>query len=233
MKFTQIYSSSRSNLYLVTASNGKQLLLECGIRWQSIEEALDYDLSNIAACCLTHEHLDHSKAIKDVLQAGIDVYASRGTLSALGVDSERRAHAIEDGTLVRLDDFEILAFALNHDAVEPLGYIIRADCEYLFFAPDASHITQKFNLAFNIIAIECSFDMAVLEARVKAGDINEELAKRIHANHMEKQRVIRYIEDCCDRSHCREIHLLHMGNIDKKKTQAEFKARFFIATKLI
>ncbi len=207
--------------------------MECGIQWQSIQKALNYDLTNIVACCLTHEHQDHSKAIKDVIQAGIDVYASRGTLSALGVENERRANVIANGTLIRLDDFEILAFSLNHDAVEPLGFIVRADQEYLFFAPDASHITQKFNLAFNIIAIECSFDKDVLQARVDSGDINEQVAKRLLTSHMEKQTTIRYLVDFCDLSHCREIHLLHMGNIDREKTRIEFEKLFFIETRII
>ena len=233
MNFRQLYSSSRSNLYLATTGNGKQLLLECGISWQAIQKALNYDLTNIVACCLTHEHHDHSKAIKDVIRAGIDVYASRGTLSALSVESERRATVVADGTLVRLDDFEILAFSLNHDAVEALGFIVRADQEYLFFVPDASHITQKFNLAFNIIAIECSFDKDVLQKKVDSLEINEQLAKRLLTSHMEKQATIRYLADFCDLSHCREIHLLHMGNINKEQTRKEIEQKFFIDTRIV
>ena len=31
---------------------------------------------------------------------------------------------------------------------------------------------------------------------------------------------------------CREIHLLHMGNIDKERAKAEFESKFFVEVKI-
>lgn len=233
MRFTKYYSSSRGNLYTV-AINGKRILLECGVTWKRLTKALDYKMSDIAFCLLTHDHKDHSKVVEEVMKAGIDVYASAGTLGALGVENNRRAKLVEDKAHIQLDGIGIIAIALNHDALEPLGFVIweQETSEYLLFVPDTSHITQRFNLSFSIIAIECSYDKDILQQRVDNKEINETLAKRLLTSHMEKRVAIKYIAEFCDLSRCREIHLLHMSgdNINRLRTKKEFEERFFIET---
>ena len=234
MKFEQLYSSSTGNLYLVTANNGKRLMIECGVTWAKLQEALNYELSDIVGCLLTHEHADHSKAVKDVRQAGIEVYASVGTFEALGITG-RRINAVKDKTLLRLDGFQIYFFDTNHDAAEPLGFIVRADNEFLLFATDTSHIRQQFKHPFSIIAIECSYNKEYLAKRVEEGTINESLAKRLLRSHMEEKVAMRYVEKFCDLNECREIHLLHMSadNLHKDRIKKEFEKHFFLETKII
>lgn len=237
MKFEQHYSSSRANLYTVTASNGRRLLLECGVRWPVLLKALDYDLTNIDGCLLTHEHADHSKAVKDVMRAGIDVYSSVGTFGALRVDSNRRAKALPVYTGITNKTFDSYAFPIIHDAVEPFGYVVRevSTNEYLLFVPDSGFIKQRFAIPFTIIALECSYDIEILQHRVDTQDINETLAKRLLDSHAEKQTTMKYLADFCDLSRCQSIHLLHLsrGNIDAEKTRKEVEDKFFIKTVIV
>ena len=235
MTFEQYYSSCMINLYAVTADNGRRLMLVCGVRWPLLQKALGYDLSNIDGCLLTHEHADHSKAVKEVMRAGIDVYSSAGTFEALGLIERRRALVVMGD--VRFDvggSFMIACFRINHDANDPHGYIVheKETEDYLFFVPDSSHIKQRFNIRFSIIAIECSYDIKILERRVNEQDINEELAKRLLKSHMEKQTTMKYLAEFCNLYKCQEIHLLHMSadNIDKQATKLEFEKKFFIET---
>lgn len=75
-------SGSRGNAYLV--SDGvTPILLECGLSIKQIRQGLGFGLTEVAACLVTHEHQDHSKAIRDVLRMGVYVYASPGTIGAL------------------------------------------------------------------------------------------------------------------------------------------------------
>jgi phosphoribosyl 1,2-cyclic phosphodiesterase len=232
MKFVQHYSGSSGNLYEVVADNGKRLLLDPGVSWVKVQKALNYDLSNIIGCLISHEHKDHCGAIRVIISAGVYVHTSKGTISALRLPQERRIKTISCLKASKIDNFDIYAFNLHHDAKEPLGYVIGCDGEYLLFAPDTSHISQRFNIPFSIIAIECSYDKAILEARVKSEDINEELAKRLLTSHQEKQVAMNYIEKFCNLSKCREIHLLHMSgdNIDKEAARKEFEQKFFVKT---
>ncbi len=242
MQFKQYYSGSSGNLYTVTANNGKRLLIECGVTFNKILKALEYDLKGIEACFVTHGHKDHCKAIRDVLIAGIDVYSSESTFTPNQTKYERRTHIIKPKDLIRLDTFEVLTFKTHHDCEGSLGFIVRADNEFLLFATDTSHISQRVKYKFAIIAIECSYDKEILEDRLYSSEedlkargltkINESLAKRLLTSHMEKQNCINYLANFCDLSKCRQIHLLHMSsdNVDKEQTRKEIEERFFIKT---
>ncbi len=235
MKFIQHHSSSSGNLYEVTAANGHRLLFDPGVTWARLQKALSYDLTKIDGCLLSHEHMDHAVAALDVMKAGINVYSSYGTLEALGLTEQRRAIFLEEpGTFKLSDSFSVCSFRINHDAADPFGYIVKevGAEEFLFFAPDSSHIRQSFDIKFNIIAIECSYDLEYLKGRVDSRDINEVLAKRLLITHAEKQTTIKYLREYCDLSHCREVHLLHCSsdNLDKQATKIEFEKMFFIKT---
>lgn len=235
MQFDQLYSSSSGNLYMVTAANGKRLMIECGVTWYKLQQALNYDLSGIVGCLCSHEHKDHSKAVKDVMQAGIDVFTSEATFESQHLLRHRRAKVVKDKTVISFGtNFQVRVFSINHDAAEPLGFVIKCDNECLLFATDTSHINQRFKWPFNIIAIECSYDKDILMKRVEAGDINEEVAKRLLTSHMEKREAMRYLDQFCNLSKCREIHLLHMSgdNIDKAQAKKDFEKKFLIETRI-
>lgn len=234
MRFVSHYSSSKANLYEVIASNGKRLLIECGCTWKKLLKAIDHDLSNIAGCLLTHEHRDHSKAVENVLEAGIDVYSSAGTFEALDITYKRHMNIIRDRESFLMDGFGAMPFEVQHDAAEPMGYVIYdfSDHEHLLFVTDTMMIKQRFALEFSIIALCCSYDAAVLHKHEADGDINTELAKRLLTSHMEKEVTKSYLRDCCNLGKCTEIHLLHMSgdNIEKERVRAEIEKEFFVKT---
>ena len=241
MKFTSFYSSSKSNFYVVTAANGTQLLIECGCTWKKLIKALDYKLENVVGCLLSHEHADHSKAVEDVIQAGIDVYSRYGTFDSLGIDGvdARRAYMLHNGEYCQINgpfpQFTVLPFSVCHDAVDPIGFVINSNdnpIESMLFVTDTSHIKQQFTLKFNIIALCCNYDGETLHALEEAGKIDTELAKRLLTSHMEWHETKRYIKEFCNLDRCTEIHLLHMSpsNIDAEKVRSEFEREFMTRT---
>ena len=140
MEIKSFYSSSTGNLYSV--SDGQStVLLECGVSIQKIKEALNFKLSSVSGCLLTHEHKDHSKAAKDLIQFGIPVYSSAGTFKALELDGGidiKPLHPFFVGS------FKITPFETQHDAKEPLGFLIQSGEEKLLFATDTFYIRYKF-----------------------------------------------------------------------------------------
>lgn len=233
MKFMAHASSSMGNFYEVVASNGTRLLIDPGLRWSKIIKKLGHNLENICSCLVTHEHQDHAKSVEAVMENGIDVYASAGTLEALGV-VHRRAKVIRALEWYVCKPFGFFAFDVKHDAAEPLGFIVhdRSAREYLLFATDTSHITHRFALEFSTIALSCSYDADVLAKREETGDINSELAKRLLTSHMERRETARYIREFCCLDKCTEIQLLHTsaGNLNKEAVRAEFEREFMITT---
>lgn len=246
MKFIQHYSSSRSNLYEVVGGGNspRRLLLECGIRWAKIQQAINFKLNGIDGCLLTHEHKDHSKAAQDVMTAGINVFSSFKTFEALNLRGQRRAISVQEYQTFRAGEaFAAVPFFIRHDGADPYGYLIHevGTEEYLFFAPDSGFIEQDFKvlhkeeeevrrIQFTIIAIECSYDKAILQKRVKEKTINYALAKRLLNSHAEKETTMAYLKNYCDLTRCREIHLLHTSadNLNKRATVKEFQKKLFI-----
>jgi phosphoribosyl 1,2-cyclic phosphodiesterase len=235
MKFIQHYSSSKGNLCIVEAANGRRLMLECGVRWNLIQKALDFKLDNIDGCLLSHEHKDHSKAAEQVIGAGKDVYASEGTLRDMGLWSSHRTFPVWPCKLFEISEtFEAMAFKLHHDAAEPLGYIVheKGTEETLYFSMDSSHIKARFGTPFSIIAIELSYQVDILERNLNSGEIDEALAKRLLMSHASKATVMDYIDKFCNLLNCRQIHLLHTSaaNLDRPQAVRDFTKKFCIKT---
>ena len=94
MKLTVIDSGSKGNCYVMKSSTGEVLLIEAGVKFSKIKETLGFNINNVNGIIVTHEHLDHSKGIKDALNAGLPVYASSGTIDAMKL-SHHRLHSVE------------------------------------------------------------------------------------------------------------------------------------------
>jgi len=208
MEIHVLASSSRGNCYRVS-DGSTPLLLECGIRFADIRQKLHFHLSEIAGCLCSHEHGDHSKAVKDVIKAGIDCYMSKGTADALGV-SGHRVHIIKAREQFQIGAWIILPFETEHDAAEPLGFLLASGAEKLLFATDTAYIRYKFS-GLTHIMIEANYDADILQENVKAGIIPAELRKRIRRSHFDLQNVKEFFR-ANDLSKVKEIHLLHLSD---------------------
>ena len=120
--FTPFASGSRGNCYHIT-DGSTPLLLECGIKYKDIQKRLNFRASEIAACLVSHEHKDHSKAVPDMMRASVNCYMSQGTVEALGL-SGHRLHIIKARQQFSIGTWTILPFETQHDAAEPLGFLL-------------------------------------------------------------------------------------------------------------
>jgi phosphoribosyl 1,2-cyclic phosphodiesterase len=211
MKLKVLGSSSSGNCYILKSDTGS-LLLECGLPWNQIQKGLDYDLSDIQGCLITHSHKDHCKAIMDVIKAGIDVYTSFGTSAALGIKESHRVYYVSNSQQSRIGSFTVLPFDTQHDADEPLGYLIfnNKTGEKLLFATDTYYIKYRFN-NLNYISVECNYIKDTLDYNVAAGYIPEEQKRRLLSSHFSLEHVKEFLQ-ANDLSQCRKIILLHLSD---------------------
>lgn len=205
MIFTPLASSSHGNCYVV--SDGETaIMLECGISFRRIKKDLDFNLSDIRACLVSHEHKDHAKSVMDLIKSGVEVFASEGTADALGCDLITTA---TDQVQFQVGSMEIMPFATFHDAAEPLGFLIysRVDGERLAFATDTVNLGYKFP-GVNLLALEANYDAAIL---ARCERMPEKVRKRVTNSHMEINTLCRYLRTL-DLSECRALYLLHLSN---------------------
>lgn len=216
-------SSSKGNCYLVT-DGITPLLLECGIPFKEIQKQLDFKTAEIKGCLVSHEHKDHSKALADVMKAGIDCYASYGTFDAMLLDGHHRGHPVEAQHQFTIGTWAILPFDTQHDAAEPLGFLLANQAgDKLLFATDTYYIRYKFQ-GLTHIMIECNYAADILQANVGAGLVPLPMKKRILKSHLSLENVKEFLK-ANDLSKVSEIHLLHLsdGNSDADRFKREIQ----------
>lgn len=217
-------SSSRGNCYLIS-DGSTPLLLECGLRVSEIRQGLGFGLTDVSACLLSHEHQDHSKAIRDVLRMGVYVYTSPGTIKALGLE-HHRLRPVKSKNTFRIGSWTIKAFETQHDAQEPLGFLLhsQASNERLLYATDTYYIRYKFP-GLTHIMVECNYAKDILYENVKRGAVPEVLKNRLLTSHFSLENVKEFLK-ANDLSQVREIWLLHLsdGNSDAERFKREVQA---------
>jgi len=234
MNFRPLSSSSKGNCYLVESDGISPLMLECGIPMKAIREKLDFSLSGIAGCLVSHEHGDHSKAAKDLMKAGVDVWTSEETAVSLEILTHHRMNILMANVQENIGEWVVIPFDLHHD-VPTHGFLVGApNGDKLLFIPDTSYIRNRFE-SVNIIAIECNYVADKLSKNIQSGALPQAVGRRVRRNHMSLDTVIGMLK-ANDLSQCREIHLLHLsdGNSDEaemlKRVQEETGIATYIAS---
>lgn len=209
-------SSSKGNAYKLS-SGGRSLLLECGLPWKEIRQKLNFETTDLDGCLVSHFHGDHARSLRDLLKAGIPVYASPDTLEYAGRMDHHRAvpvnHSLSSWDIG--DIWRVRAFDTVHDAEGSLGFEICDDTgDKLVFLTDTAYCKYRF-FGINVLMIEANYSEGILAANVAAGRIDPARAKRVRENHMSAERVVDFCK-AQDLSKCRQIHLIHLsdGNSD-------------------
>ena len=220
IEITPFASGSTGNCYRITDGMAP-LLLECGIKYKDIQKGCGFRLTEIKACLISHEHQDHCKAVKDLMKAGIDCYMSQGTMEALGV-SGHRINIIKVKQQFRIGTWTILPFETQHDAAEPLGFLLaNQDGEKLLYATDTYFIRYRFQ-GLTHIMIEANYSLDILRANVEAGSVPATLKNRLLKSHFSLENVKEFMK-ANDLGKVQEIWLLHMsnGNSDSERFKRE------------
>jgi phosphoribosyl 1,2-cyclic phosphodiesterase len=218
LEIKALASGSSGNCYRV--NDGKtSLLIEAGIPIQKIKEGLDFNLTDIVGCLISHEHGDHSKAISAVIAAGVDCYLSPGTIDVLdSIDSNHhRIHAISAKKPLQVGSWVVKAFEVQHDANDPIGFILwsRNTGDKLIYITDSFYSKYIFNKP-DYIMVECNYSEEILKKNVKTGKVHPVLEKRLKRSHFSLENVKDFLKSN-DLRNTKEIWLLHLSNTNSDK----------------
>ena len=215
MNLKVLGSSSRGNCYILE-NETEALVIECGVPLADVKRAIDFNIKKIAGCVVSHEHLDHAKYVKNFLDSGIRVYMSPGTARSLGIEIET---VCGNTCHFKLGGFHIMSFYVNHDAAEPIGFLINhKETGTILFATDTSDLNYQFKNISNIL-IECNYRIDLLQNNVNEGSVSNSLMKRTIENHMGYGTCIDILKST-DLSIVNNIVLLHLS--DRNSNASEF-----------
>lgn len=218
MKLKVIGSSSSGNAYLLE-NDQEALLIECGVRFEKIKQAVNFRINKIAGCLITHSHGDHCKAVGNVIGAGIKVYATFGEHEAMGTAGHRSAVPIATQYAFTVGGFQVLPFTVKHSTPDPVGYLIRhEDCGTVLFLTDTVYSPYTFTGLNNII-VEANYCEDILAA-------NKDLVVKYRNHVIEGHLSIQNCKDMLranDLSQVNNIVLIHLssGHSDEARFKRE------------
>ena len=215
MKLTTLGTGSSGNSYLLKPENGQSLIIDCGVNFKKVKEALDFDINSICGAIQTHSHGDHSKFTKDFVNSGINVYMSSQNQKEIGIKSHRII-TIESNKQFHIGDFKIMPFEVNHD-VYCFGFLIHhPECGTTLYLTDTSYSNYIFKGLNNLI-IECNYSETILETKLNN---KEFLRDRIIGSHMSLETLLELLGKN-DLSKVNNIVLIHLS--DSNSNAIEFK----------
>jgi phosphoribosyl 1,2-cyclic phosphodiesterase len=214
VEFRPLASSSSGCCYLVSGGGARApLLIECGIRFELIQRALDFKVTGLAGCLLSHCHGDHSRSAREVMRAGIDVYAHPETWRALPSLNDC-GHRRKDGSErseFSVGDWRVLPFECVHDVVGTLGFVIGSpDGGRLLYLTDTAYSKYRFD-GLTIIAAEANWSEEIIRAGTASGAIHPDRFRRTVRTHMSLEKLIAMLK-ANDLSKVEEIWLLHLSD---------------------
>ena len=156
MKLICLGSGSSGNCYLLE-NETECLILDAGIPIKAVKKALDFNISKIVGVCVTHCHKDHSQAVKDFEQLGIEVFKP-----------------YEGGKQsIKLGNFKINAFNVPHDGVENRGFLIQHDdIGKMLYMTDLEYCPYNFK--------KHKVNHMLIEANYSREYVSDEVSKRNH-----------------------------------------------------
>ena len=210
MKIEIIASGSAGNCYKIS-NEDTTLLIECGIPYKKIQEALNFKTTDIDGVLVSHEHGDHSKACKDLIKAGVNLYMTKGTKEALRLHSHRVKSFKNFGDSyleVEIGSFIIKPFKTIHDAKEPVGFIIYDSLaiEELVFITDTQYSIYSFSPDYFMLEVNY-----VREVINKNDSLHPDLRARIKENHMSLETAINLLERS-GLSRLKKIYVMHLSD---------------------
>lgn len=179
LNFYMLSSGSRGNSTIIWDENDL-IIIDCGISLKKFsEKTSELGIENLEkSIFISHEHSDHSsgaRAISRKLKA--DVYSRNKTLDKIRLD---RGYGINGE--VAIGNFTIMPVSVNHDAVDPVVYVIRNRGIKISVVSDLGIMNGELLDAMqgsDIMAIEANHDPEML----RTGPYTEMLKIRIRSDH--------------------------------------------------
>lgn len=201
-------SSSSGNCYILQSTTGC-LIIEAGVPMRDIKKSLDWKLSNVVGCLVSHRHKDHSLSVRDMLSNGIRVLALADVFDSQNIKNRTFCQEIQPMRGYKIGEFKVFVLPLAHD-VPCVGFIIdHPDMGRLFFATDTMMLEYKIPQVDHIM-IEANYSDDVLRYNIENGITPSAMKDRLLHSHMELGTLIDIINDN-DLTNVQELILLHLS----------------------
>ena len=233
-----LFSGSKGNATFI-ATDDTAILVDAGMSARSVGDALkriSAGYENINAVLITHEHIDHIRAISVISRRfDIPIYANEDTWKAILSmksfnDIPIKNRILFDGDFY-VGSIAVSPFKISHDAANPVGYSLFSKSKKAVVMTDTGYFTKSAMSATkgaDACIIESNHDVHMLEngpypVRLK----NRILGRQGHLSNNDSADALSSIIE----SGCRNFTLAHLSQ-DNNTPEAALDAASAAATKL-
>lgn len=185
MRFCVLGSGSKGNATFVEAGETR-ILIDAGFSGIEVERrlaAIEIDIATISALLVTHEHGDHIRGVQVLSRRySLPVYVSKSTREAAGKSLANifEWRPIEAGSAFGHRNLLVHPFAVSHDAVDTLGFVVSHQGCSIGYCTDTGSISRLMRHHLggcNGLVLECNHDPEML----KKGGYPPQLQQRIRS----------------------------------------------------
>jgi phosphoribosyl 1,2-cyclic phosphodiesterase len=202
MRFVVLGSGSGGNAAVVECA-GLRLMIDAGLSAKQLTLRLrqvGIDPASLNGVLLTHEHGDHVRGLKVFLkQNPLPVFTTAATARVVretGIEGGSWK-IFEAGQVFALGGVTIETFSIQHDAVDPVGFVVGDSTRRLGFLSDAGHVNRSMTerlRGLRGIFVEANYDEVMLEADTKRPwSIKQRISSR--HGHLSNHQVTELIRD--------------------------------------
>ncbi|MEG2650333.1 MAG: MBL fold metallo-hydrolase, partial [Eubacterium sp.] len=219
---TLIGSGSKGNCYMIDDGYSR-ILLDAGVPFRKLQEAINYESSVLDGVLITHEHGDHCKAVDKLARRNIPIFASQPTLRVLKPPLEKTlaGRSVKAGT-----DFfifsrsghrpamhKVLPFRVNHDAVKPLGFLIESvnTGERVLYFTDTAYLDYVF-ANVDIVIGECNYSEEILRQNVANSLLPESHANRVRKTHFALDNYLDMLDAMKGKERLKLLVIAHLSD---------------------
>lgn len=174
MRFTILGSGSNGNCAYLEAGETR-LLIDAGLSGRQIRQrlaTLGRAPEGLHGILLTHEHSDHISGLAGLAglaaKLNIPVYCNRLTAEAVSEILQTRLdfRLFTTGSGFEVDEVAVETFSVPHDAMDPVGFLLRTRAGNLGFLTDLGHATrltvERVRPA-HVLVLETNHDVKLLQ----------------------------------------------------------------------
>ncbi len=175
MKFSVLGSGSAGNSTIIECGSTR-ILIDAGLSAKQLclrLASIGIDPATLSAILLTHEHGDHTRGLRNFLKKHpVPVYATGETAHVVRDQEIPGAiwRTFEAGQGFTINHLSVESFPIQHDAVDPVGYVVANQDFRLGLLSDAGFVTSGVKLRLKNLSalfVEANYDDELLEADTK------------------------------------------------------------------
>ena len=235
VQFTILGSGSGGNCAYLEAGETR-LLIDAGFSARQIRERLagiGRAPEGLTGILITHEHGDHITGLGTLCaKTGATIYANRFTREAIEKQfpaAGLKFAVFETGAAFTVGEVEVQSFSVPHDAMDPVGFLLRTLAGNIGFLTDLGHATklilERVKPA-NVLVLEANHDLKLLQEDTRRPWSTKQriLSRHGHLSNEAAAEVAVQLANA-------DLHRIYLGHLSRDCNRPEL-AHKTVATRL-